>query len=125
MHICTLFLCARLNIGSRRYSSCFGTTQWPSYRLDPSCLTWAARNLVRLRHYSARKESKRPGKKLENLHPFLFLFKWGVYFFDVQSRSIERVPFSKTILLTFRVLFHQKSSYRMRFETRSSSCRRK
>ena len=63
LKICTRFLCARLNIGPKRDSSCFGTTQGPSFRLDPGCLTWTARSKVRWRPLLAKKESKRAREK--------------------------------------------------------------
>ena len=63
MKMCILFLCSRLNIGPKRYSSRFESTQGPSYRLDPSCLTCGARNLVRWRPLFAKKQSKNAREK--------------------------------------------------------------
>ena len=63
LQMCIIFLCARLNIGPKRDSSCLGTTQRPSYRLDPWCSTWTARSKVRWRPLLAKLESKKAREK--------------------------------------------------------------
>jgi len=71
-----LFLCARLNIGPKRDSSVSGTTQGPSYTLDPSCLTWAARNLSGWDMSQPKRSQKRPEKKTSKFAPFSCVRGW-------------------------------------------------